>query len=294
MTAKRSIAIAASVLICGYAQSQPEPKDKGAAGNAPPIEGQATGQPKHQQRPTDAFPLPVRVIESPGDAAHSKAREAKADKHDAEDLDAQVRTAEAAEKQALLGFAAAFFSFLSTCLLVWTVRESRRSAKAAMRSVVIAEDAAKKQLRAYVNLFEVSAKWDADENLAARPVQITIGTRNSGQTPAHNVRSWVTADCFASPPDHFARPEFVTPGSLGVQGAGQKNHFTIDRKALLGEGEMSIWARGEEELYVWGEITYLDAFEVERKTSFRLFMPQHGVGADGGKFTSCSEGNEAT
>ena len=271
------------------------PKDKGTPGPAPAVARQPSNTTDGKQYPSEQSPLPVRMIESPSDAAHSKAREARSDQHDKENLSAQARAADAAEEQAQMGRLAAILSFLSVLLLVWTVRESRRSAEAAIRSAAIAEDTAKRQLRAYVNVFKACAVWSKDAHDAFRPVSIVVYTKNSGQTPANKVTSWAASKSSESPPEYFPRLQDESLESVGLQGPGQINHFTLERPLVLGvESEISRWSSGKESLYVWGEINYTDAFGADRTTKFRLVMPKEGVRQDGGKFTSCSQGNEAT
>jgi hypothetical protein len=96
--------------------------------------------------------LPVVIVETPEQAIARESAEKKSRDHETKDLDAQVRAADAgergataAERQIVPTLAAALLSFLGTVLILWNLRLT-------MQANVIAQDAAKKQLRAYLSL----------------------------------------------------------------------------------------------------------------------------------------------
>ena len=98
----------------------------------------------------------------------------------------------------------------------WQIREGRKgiqatekAAKAAMKHVTVAEDTAKRQLRAYVSDQPTGIKIfaEADDGIAIR-VQFTFINENHGQTPARNVRHFCLPGIYDHPlPDDFVIPE---------------------------------------------------------------------------------------
>lgn len=177
-----------------------------------------------------------------------------------------------------------------------TLGIAKESADTAKATLVASEANAKRQLRAYVNVFKVFASWHADESDKLRPITITVENKNAGQTPAYRVAGWINSISSKGEPSCFPQPsEGRQPQSVGVQAPGQISHFQATRTLILdAESEITIWQRGFESLYVWGEIEYIDAFNVRQETKFRYVMTREGMHAEGGKFMSCAEGNEAT
>jgi hypothetical protein len=95
--------LACAVLCALVAASSAQQDTKRAAEGPPRVKAEAADNTNRNQYPTNDSPLPVRVIESPSDAADRKTREADAAKHEQDDLRAQVRAADAAEKQVAVG-----------------------------------------------------------------------------------------------------------------------------------------------------------------------------------------------
>ncbi len=97
----------------GVPSASPAPKEQ----TAQPTRG-PDGKPK---------PLAVTIFESPEQAKASEGRETESDKHDARDLDAQIRAANATEKQIVPSWLAAILSAVGTVLIVWTLFLTRRA-----------------------------------------------------------------------------------------------------------------------------------------------------------------------
>lgn len=93
----------------------------------PPVAEQPANGPDAKPQPPPPPPLQVQIIESAADAEHTQEREAKSDKHEAEDLDAQVRAANAAEKQVRFAWVTTFLTFAGTVLLIWNLTEARKA-----------------------------------------------------------------------------------------------------------------------------------------------------------------------
>jgi hypothetical protein len=156
--------------------------------------------------------------------------------------------------------------------------------------VTDAKDTAERQLRAYV-WTEITGKKDTPVGCI-----VEIRLKNSGKTPAYNVRCWAKGAAggdefaFEKAPADIPRPWFVihptTEHTLGVE-------FDVptDAIGMIDKGKR---------IYVWGEVRYDDAFKKTlHKTQFRMFFHTYEhVGADGstetiGIWRYCDEGNEA-
>lgn len=124
-------------------------------------------------------------------AYHSKQanRCYNAENHDSADLCAQWRAAVAAEKAAETAWWSMWWVIIGTALsgvglaaLIYTLRQTERSIIAASHSNEIAQDTAKRQLRAYLYPGVSQVRISKDTNTVKCPVDIYL--RNSGNTPA--------------------------------------------------------------------------------------------------------------
>ncbi|MFN0192651.1 MAG: DUF6471 domain-containing protein [Aestuariivirga sp.] len=86
-------------LIVGSALAQ-APSGQGVTGETPALEKQVPENAKPEVTQVDNFSIPVRIIEKPEDAERAKEREAKSDQHEADDLEAQRKAADAADRSA--------------------------------------------------------------------------------------------------------------------------------------------------------------------------------------------------
>lgn len=174
--------------------------------------------------------------------------------------------------------------------------DSVRQTKEAANTYQLAKDSAQRQMRAYIAVSKAFAQWEPGSDLLLRRIRIFADTKNTGQTPAKNVTSWITA--LSGPPDQaeFKQPpDAKSPLSNAVQGAGQASHFEFWHQVhTLDEDEVVVWRRGERSLFVYGRIDYADVFGDPHFTEFRLRTHPDGVSAEGCKFIACNGGNEAT
>ena len=157
-----------------------------------------------------------------------------------------------------------------------------------------AEDSSAKGLRAYLNVFECYAQWEAERCLLLRNVFFTVQFKNTGQTPARKVACWANISNGAGPPK-FDGPAGEPREHMGVSAPNQTGtmHFKqqFDTSNI---DQVEAWERGEETLYVYGKVVYCDAFEQERTTVFRYVMPPNGVNEKRGYFQHAGEGNDWT
>ena len=91
---------------------------------------------------SEKLPVWVRAVEDPADAARAREREARSDRHDAEDLDAQLRSAAAAEYQARLSLISLIVSSAGVIGVLWTVKQSREATAAAVMAAQAAQRSA--------------------------------------------------------------------------------------------------------------------------------------------------------
>lgn len=119
--------------------------------------------------------------------------------------------------------------------------------------------------------------------------------RNTGQTPAYNVRHWGDM-CFrefplTGPLSERGRNGQRMPTVLGPNIISTKNFGDVPE---LNEQQAKDLHEGRAALYIHGEILYTDSFGKERVTRYRLMhgkmTGRMGVTTD---LTFCEEGNEA-
>lgn len=85
-------------------------------------------------------PLPVGIYRTVQEDREETRRANLAEKREALDLDAQQRSANAAETQIWLSFAAAFLSFISVVVLFFTIRESKKTTAVARDTAQISKE----------------------------------------------------------------------------------------------------------------------------------------------------------
>jgi hypothetical protein len=162
----------------------------------------------------------------------------------------------------------------------------------------IAKDAAQRQLRAYIS---VVVEKQPDLN-GQGPSNVVLLFKNNGQTPAYSVEARSLTSVVAgsdlalteaqlkeihSALDRMNKYKSVVfPGQEFRQGPepGTGIPMTDEQKIAVSMGAMTLWINGE--------VTYTDAFELPRFTRFRLFMS----GAAGSRFDKliwADAGNEA-
>ena len=153
------------------------------SGQAPRAQGVPSPSPPPKEQPSQAAqpgngtpkPLAVTIVESPEHAESGEAREAKSNKHDDRDLDAQIRAANAAENQIYPAWLAAILSAVGTFLIVWTLFLTRRAN-------AISRDASRAWLS--INVSDTGKFWLSFEDL---DFHFDLILENHGAAPALNV-----------------------------------------------------------------------------------------------------------
>lgn len=137
------------------------------------------------------------------------------------------------------------------------------------RLALIASETAERQLRAYVQV-EI-------EKIDFGPtVEVVLLAKNVGQTPAYGttVHSWVDLRPFPHPPGgSFTGPSGAAPESKSIINGGQSTRNKTGSSRPLTDKEAAAVADGTSlRLYIYGDVTYEDAFKKPRHTNFCLAL----------------------
>ncbi len=168
---------------------------------------------------------------------------------------------------------------------------AERNATAAAAQVALSEVTAKRQLRAYIEIFEVSIV--PCEDASDIPASIRIVTKNGGVTPGYNCKSFfelVTA--YGGNRHSELEPAVAGPG-LGCKsilgGSGQTSGIALPEWQTQIVDIMS----GRLVLFVHGWVEYTDIFGDDHRTTMRYFID---AGSAQGAFgiVVASNGNQST
>jgi hypothetical protein len=147
---------------------------------------------------------------------------------------------------------------------------------------------ARRQLRAYISVDTCPVK-DANGNEIANQTGVSI--HNVGQTPAHDLSSWLgiglheyplRSPLRVLPETHQRIVSVLNPGDQKTQIV----EWPTDRPDPAGVKAGTI------AVYLWGEVSYKDAFGIRRRTKFRFF--QNWKAANLQRWAHYEAGNEAT
>lgn len=158
----------------------------------------------------------------------------------------------------------------------------------------IADDTAKRQLRAYVNVHLAKIKDPVCPGCVPSAV---ITLKNYGQTPAYHWQAWhkvMIAETFDKKHWTVTNPEALPQGggTKGILGPGQTTDAEVRNTTLrLTPQQVQALNDGRLTLFVFGYIRYRDAFEIQRTTTYRyIYGGPVGLGPS---FPQADEGNEA-
>ncbi len=138
-----------------------------------------------------------------------------------------------------------------------------------------AEETAKKQLRAYISAV-VESNRDYDGNVI--PYETAIVVSNAGQTPAHKMTYWTLSDIHEFP----LTKELTTPSkedlkaleAYSVLHPGKDFYLRPDIPEFNTANRLRI--TNGQAVYIWGKISYEDAFGDNHDTAFCFFMDKEG------------------
>ena len=204
-----------------------------------------------------------------------------------------------------------WFVAIFTALLVYVthrlVTSTNKLWAAGERQFALASETAQRQLRAYVAIDACHAVGAAgDGNIGSSWQHLAIGRtptaivsyKNTGQTPAYDVRITGEAELLAWPIDEgLLTSAPTTARSQAVLGRDGSREVHIRELSLaqLTEDRMNDLLNGRIAFVTWGRITYKDIFGKEWWTDFRYFTGGSKLPGSGGLGMAAHDnGNEAT
>jgi hypothetical protein len=181
--------------------------------------------------------------------------------------------------------------------IFYQASEMTRATRVMDRQLKEMQESGERQMRAYVCLDSAVLKFPQPDVPEAQ-----VNFRNSGQTPAYDVRGWIHTWLAAHPLNEALPPapldlmkgsETLAPDRITI--------FITPRKAPLHPQFIKVLGTPKLTFYVYGELRYKDVFGKERVTKFRLMHGGPGgvrsvrnkEGAEGWNLKPDIDGNEA-
>lgn len=213
--------------------------------------------------------------------------------HDESDLCAQYRAADNAGSAARWAFWQLWFSIFGVVGLGITIAFTIRATNAAVRSNEIAQDTAKRQLRAYV----VASTFKLDGAFIDGKPRVSFVLRNTGQTPAYEVRALAQTFVARGETVNASKVRFhgrKTEISKGVIGTGGIIGFRVPLSISLRGELLDDIRKGDVEVGVFGVVSYRDAFRRRRLATFKRFLDPADLKTVGkARLSICAKGNKA-
>jgi hypothetical protein len=150
-----------------------------------------------------------------------------------------------------------------------------------------------RELRAYI-VGTTSAQY---RNLSTPSPYSILSFKNSGKTPAFDVRVWTTSAVAVYPMNERPSAPRNDPGyqsSVGVVGPGADFHNEIASDIVVTPPEHAEVIAGRAAFYIYGEIAYRDSFGIERTASFCHFTAGPKAQRNDGPLATYYKWNEAT
>jgi hypothetical protein len=165
-----------------------------------------------------------------------------------------------------------FITAIATAFIAWFTLTLRRSTDrlwdASERQLGHLEETAKKELRAYIVTQVRDLTWPDNWKGVAK---IIIGIKNTGQTPAYDLRTLSRTRLYdyPFPPDFDFTLISGEDPSVGLLGPGEDTETGADSEPLSGDDWLEI-RHGDENrrLCTYGTVTYRDAFGDKQYTNF--------------------------
>lgn len=237
--------------------------------------------------------LPGRVAETARSTRPTSGGDGGLDREQPEVALDPLERADLTAQQAMAIFAGLqlLLTFGGLVYIRWTLKATREAVKEARDATGLAETAfanqhenARRELRAYVSVdLEKAGPWQI-----ARKPAIRIVIRNTGQTPARNLRAFAKVG-IALPADVVDMD--IVPYEVPSVVLGSGSFVTRERSTLhpLTSDQLQMMANGSRALLCVGKITYEDVFGDEQETNFSVHF---GTSDDLPRFHRT--GNDAT
>jgi hypothetical protein len=152
------------------------------------------------------------------------------------------------------------------------------------------KDTVQHQLRAYVSV-SVESHPDTQSN---QPLTAILILKNSGLTPAYVVSVWARMGLRPYPGEDkdFERLSIIYAHGRFIFDPREKYRISPEEdKITLTDQDRTGIVEGGDGLYVWGEITYEDAFKCKWLRKFRLIIAGKHM-ASGSELRWCEFGNK--
>ena len=193
------------------------------------------------------------------------------------------------------------FTGILTFVTIWqgylarlALRETKRSADAAYKSVMIARDYAERELRAYLSVEAGHFTMQVPANNVR--VEVTPIIYNGGQTPASDVQFYCVAKMlpFHLPPEiDLTIPETGPEESVFTVAAQQRHQGVVFADRIYTDNEVrDMQLLNQRAFYVYGTVTYRDVFGNDWHTNFCYFI--RDMFDDTMQWLSIGRHNEAT
>jgi hypothetical protein len=151
-------------------------------------------------------------------------------------------------------------------------------------------DMAKRQLRSYISVEGAAILQFGDTSIAP---EAHVIFKNSGQTPAYKVRGWIAIKMTEFPfSGTFEDVGSQLPFASVIGSGGSPSGIIATKRSLSNEENRNI-RDGTGALFVWGELTYKDAFKAPHYTRFRLFFGGSAGTRPDGLMMAAKDGNDA-
>jgi hypothetical protein len=189
-------------------------------------------------------------------------------------------------------------AWIGLAILIWQTVMTRQTSERELRAYVLGDSGMIINVANPIPLYNGQVLPETDAritNTAAGPGAF-IHIKNTGQTPAFKVMHWGYI-CFREYPLAAALPgplPLVNNLPTSVLGPAQIATKLLELNPPLSAAQIVDLRNGTGAVYVFGRITYVDAFHKNRFTHYRLMY--HKVGGAIGVSTTlsfCEEGNDA-
>jgi hypothetical protein len=244
-------------------------------GNSPSVEENQPAKTGDGVKSSDPTPFPVVIVESPEQADHASKRESNSDDHETADLQAQrdaadgaQRAAASAERQEIPAWVQILLAVLGTIIATVAVVSS-------ITTALRQDNTARKQLRAYLTVENISAEPDA-ENFPIGKVTL----KNTGQTPAKKVRFKLGFPNNGAEPHELLMIENTMTASVRDVGSGGEYVISQRWNTFHGPYRDSILS-GEQTGWLHGVVEYRDVYDEIRYTWFKFGIGRnHNIAPD--------------
>lgn len=270
----------------------------------PPIQEQPNWSADDTNSELAIPPFPVVIIESPQDAKDRRDREQKSDQHEADDLAAQRKAADAAdsgaataERQIIPTWIQTGVAIIGTIALLITISYNIKATNAAIRSADLAEksiavtrDIGERQVRAYLDVTRMRVFGVEDSGNA----KACFFIKNSGATPAKNVRIKSRLIWLESANDKLPRKAKSKNFSQRTVASGETFRTTLINPGKIDLDALRAISQGSIFLVLIVSITYEDVFRKTRRSIARGYAAKECAITGKGQFVATKKHNRSS